>query len=72
MRYAGPCSLVVVDHEKRLTDHELITTGRGGAGNTRSPSKGAGAAAEATIRIEARYIEERESRKGEQIVRTHF
>ena len=52
--------------------HELITTGRGGAGNTRAPSKEARAAVEAAIRIEGRYIKERESKKGAQIVRTHF
>ena len=50
---------------------ELTTTGRGGAGNTRAPSKEARATVEAAIRIEGRYIKERESKKGKQMVRTH-
>ena len=47
----------------------MAATGRGGAGNFRSPSKDARAAAETAVRIEDQYIKEQAATQGAQIVR---
>jgi len=54
-------------HEVVDRRNEVTTTGRGGAGNIRPPLTDARAGVESAIRIEARYIKDLKSRKGEQI-----
>jgi len=51
-------------------NEQVTSTGRGGAGNLRSPTRDAHAAAEAAIRIDGRYIRELYSEKGEKIYST--
>jgi len=57
---------------RELSDRRegVTTTGRGGAGNLRSPSRDARAAVEEAIRIEGQYVKEREANQGEQIYST--
>jgi hypothetical protein len=68
----APYCWCVAEGLNELNVQQVTSTGRGGAGNLRSPSRDARAAAEAAIRIDGRYIRERYSKKGEKFVRVHL